>query len=113
MMSERKATIVLYSLVISAVALFAGGVWAIVEYHFGKLEGRFNQLGEPHQDSTVERRLTTEELMAQIEELKLQIANLSPAQRAEFERRTRETLHLRLIETDPSQLGDNVSGKSK
>jgi hypothetical protein len=51
--------------------------------------------------------------MAQIEELKLQIANLSPAQRAEFERRTRETLHLRLIETDPSQLGDNVSGKSK
>lgn len=43
MMSERKATIVLYSLVISAVALFAGGVWAIVDYHFGKLEERFDQ----------------------------------------------------------------------
>jgi hypothetical protein len=85
-----------------------------VDYHFGKLEGRFDQLGEPHQGSTVERGLTNKELLAKIEDLKRQIENLSPAQRAEFERRARETLHLRLIETDPpSQLGDNVSGKSK
>jgi hypothetical protein len=112
-MNERKSRMVVYAILLGTALIFIAFAWAIVEYHFGKLEGRFNQLGEPHQDSTVERRLTTEELMAQIEELKLQIANLSPAQRAEFERRTRETLHLRLIETDPSQLGDNVSGKSK
>jgi hypothetical protein len=51
MMSERKATIVLYSLVIGAVALFAGGVWAIVEYQDRQVKVRIDKFEKDFEES--------------------------------------------------------------
>ena len=51
MMIELKATIVLYSLVIGAVALFAGGVWAIVEYQDRQVKVRIDKFEKDFEES--------------------------------------------------------------